>query len=136
VREGLRLAGRLVLGSFLVLAGVAHQVAVEEFLGQVPSFLPWREAVVVVSGLVEIALGLALLVTRGRVRVVTGWLVAVLFVVVFPGNVWQLVDGSTSFGLDTATSRVVRLFFQPLLVAWALWCTGAWRAGRGHLRNR
>lgn len=118
-------AARIVLGVFLVVAGVAHQVAVEEFLGQTPDFLPWREAIVVVSGWVEIALGLALLLTRGTTRVRVGWVVAVFFVVVFPGNVWQLVSGSDSFGLDTTTGRVVRLFFQPVLVVWALWCTGA-----------
>jgi len=134
--SAVRLAARVLLGAFLVFAGIAHQVAVEEFLGQVPTFLPWREAVVVVSGVVEIVLGVALLVARGRARVVVGWLVGVLFVAVLPGNVWQLAAGTSSFGLDTTAARWARLPFQPLLIAWALWCTGAWAWWRASRRAR
>ena len=80
----------------------------------------------VVSGLVEIALALGLVALRGERLARWGWGVAIFFVAVFPGNVWQLVNASDSFGLDTTIGRVVRLFFQPVLVVWALWCTGAW----------
>jgi uncharacterized membrane protein len=123
-----RLVGRLVLAAILLVAGVAHFVAVDEFLGQVPTFLPAREAIVLVSGVVELALGVALLVLRGRRLAVLGWVVALFFVAVLPGNVWQAVNGSDSFGLDTDRARLLRLPFQPLLVALALWCTGAWAA--------
>jgi uncharacterized membrane protein len=128
----LLVAARLLLALFLLTAGVGHLVAVEEFLGQVPTFLPLREEIVVVSGLVEIGLAAALVLLRGRRLALLGWVVAGFFVAVFPGNVWQLVNGSDSFGLDTTTARVVRLFFQPLFVVWALWCTGAW----AHARRR
>jgi uncharacterized membrane protein len=57
-----------------------------------------------------------------------GWVVAAFFVAIFPGNISQYLNGIDAFGLDSDTSRLVRLFFQPLLVVWALWCTGAWRA--------
>ena len=137
VSRWLRVAGRIVLASFLLIAGTAHFVATEEFLGQVPTFLPLREEIVLVSGAVELALGVLLIVLRGRPLALLGVVVAVFFVAVFPGNIWQAVNGSTSFGLDSTASRVVRLFFQPLLIAWALWCTGAWsrwREGRGSRR--
>lgn len=49
---------------------------------------------------------------------------------IFPGNVAQYVEGTDAFGLDSDRARLVRLFFQPLLVAWALWSTGAWRYWR------
>ena len=119
-------ASRFLLAAFLLLAGAAHLVNVEEFLGQVPTFLPLREAIVVVSGLVEIALAVGLVALRGERLARLGCVIALFFVAVFPGNVWQLVNGSDSFGLDTSTARVIRLFFQPLLIAWALWSTGAW----------
>lgn len=131
----LRLVGRLLLAAALLVAGTAHFRSVDEFLGQVPTFLPLREEIVIVSGVVELLLGAALLVLRGELLAKLGWVVAVFFVAVFPGNVWQAVHGSDSFGLDSTTSRVVRLFFQPLLVAWALWCTGAWAARRGRERD-
>jgi uncharacterized membrane protein len=132
----LLVAARLLLALFLLVAGVGHLVAVEEFLGQVPTFLPLREEIVVVSGLVEIGLAVALVALRGEQLARLGWVVAAFFVVVFPGNVWQLVNGSDSFGLDTTGARVVRLFFQPLFVGWALWCTGAWSHARARRTTR
>jgi uncharacterized membrane protein len=97
--------------------------------------MPAPEFVVYASGVVEIALGIALIVTRRRLPIV-GWIVAAFFVIIFPGNVWQYIEGRDAFGLDSDAARVVRLFFQPLLVVWALWCTGAWRAGVAWWRGR
>ena len=77
----------------------------------------------------EIVLGLAL-ARLGRYRVQVGWITAAFFVAIFPGNISQYVNGIDAIGLDTDRARLVRLFFQPLLVAWALWATGAWRAVR------
>ncbi len=62
---------------------------------------------------------------------VVRWIVAPFFVAIFPGNISQYVNGIEAFGLDSDTARLVRLFFQPLLVVWALWCTGAWKARKG-----
>jgi uncharacterized membrane protein len=56
--------------------------------------------------------------------------VAGFFIAVFPGNISQFVTQTSAFGLDTDLARAVRLLFQPLLVVWALWCTGAWREFR------
>jgi len=75
-------------------------------------------------------LGLALLVAWGRVRVWTGWAVALFFLAIFPGNIAQFTEGRDGFGLDTDLARGIRLLFQPVLVAWALWSTGAWRSWR------
>lgn len=123
---------RVLLGAFLVLAGVAHVVAREEFRAQVPSWFPIDEDVTVLaSGAVELVLGLAVLLAPAARRPLVGLLVATLFVLVFPGNVAQYVEGVDAFGLDTDRARLVRLLFQPLLVLWALWSLGAWpRAAR------
>ncbi|GAA4889436.1 hypothetical protein [Actinomycetospora straminea] len=123
----LRTVARVVLGLALIGAGTAHlTVARVAFRAQVPSWFPAdADVVVVVSGVVEILLGLALLVFARR-RVVVGLVVAAFFVVIFPGNVAQYLEGRSAFGLDTDRERAVRLLYQPVLVAWALWCTGAW----------
>lgn len=133
----LRVAARLLLGAGLLFAGVAHLTfARVEFQAQVPPFVPFSpDVVVVASGLVEIALGAALIVLP-RFRTVVGLVVAAFFVAIFPGNVSQYVNGVDAFGLDTDTERGVRLLFQPLLVMWALWCTDAWRAWRERRRAR
>ncbi len=128
----LRQLAQIVLGLALGFAGVGHLGANRvEFQAQVPSLLKeYADFVVVASGVVEIALGTALLVLW-RFRVVVGWIVAAFFVAIFPGNISQYLNGIDAFGLDSDTARLVRLFFQPLLVVWALWCTGAWRARKG-----
>lgn len=119
---------RIALGLVLLVAGVSHlTVARAAFVAQVPRWLPLPvDFVVVASGVVEIVLGLSLLVLL-RYRVVVGFVVAAFFVAIFPGNIEQFASGTNSFGLDTDAARFIRLLFQPLLVIWALWCTGAWK---------
>ena len=124
---------RVSLGAFLVSAGVSHlSFARTAFHAQVPTWLPLNaDSVIVASGVVEIALGASLmLLTKWRVPV--GWVVAIFFILVFPGNISQFITHANAFGLDSDLARGIRLLFQPLLVIWALWCTGAWAA----LRNR
>ncbi|KHL10719.1 UNVERIFIED_CONTAM: membrane protein [Mumia flava] len=123
-----RTIGRIALGSFLLFAGISHLTfAREEFLAQVPDWVPLDgDTVVVASGFVEVGLGGALIGLPGR-RVAVGWLTAAFFVAIFPGNISQYVTQTDAFGLDSDRARLVRLFFQPLLVLWALWATAAWR---------
>ena len=126
---------RLLLGAALIGAGVAHLTTQRtEFRAQVPIWFPLDEdLVVVVSGIVEITLGAALIVLH-RHRVLVGAIVAAFFVAIFPGNIAQWSERVDAFGLDTDTERFVRLFFQPVLVVWALAATGAWRAYRARRR--
>ena len=122
---------RWLLGAALIGAGVGHLTAQrEEFQAQVPDWFPVNDDIVVVgSGIVELALGAAL-IGLPRHRVLVGTIVAAFFVVIFPGNIAQWVEGTDAFGLDTDGKRFARLFFQPVLVIWALGSTGAWRAWR------
>jgi len=122
---------QIILGLALGYAGIGHlTTSRQEFQAQVPNLLKdYADFVVVASGVVEIALGLAL-VGLWKYRVQVGWVVAAFFVAIFPGNISQYVNGVDAFGLDSDTSRLVRLFFQPLLVMWALWSTGAWGSWR------
>ena len=122
---------QMVLGFALAYAGIGHLTTSRtEFQAQVPSvFADYADFVVLASGVVEIALGLGLMLAW-KYRVQIGWLVAAFFVAIFWGNISQYVNGVDAFGLDTDTKRLVRLFFQPLLVAWALLSTGAWGSWR------
>ena len=119
---------RYLLGAFLVSAGVAHLTSARtEFQAQVPVWLPLDpDFVVVASGVVEIVLGL-LLFAFGRILPWVGLVTAAFFIAIFPGNINQYVEGIDAFGLDTDQARLIRLFFQPVLVAWALWSTHGWR---------
>jgi uncharacterized membrane protein len=131
-REGLlrslRAVSQVVLGVVLVSAGVSHlTVSRVEFQAQVPTWLPLDpDFVVISSGIVEILLGLAL-ITLWPLRKRVGLVTALFFVAIFPGNINQLVNGIDAFGLNSDSARATRLLFQPVLVLWALWSTGALR---------
>jgi uncharacterized membrane protein len=124
--EVARTVARWGLAVLFVFTGRAHFTSAESFQAQVPPWMPWPEAVIAVSGVVELALAVAL-VALPRWRAQVGWIVAAFFVIVFPGNISQFVTQTDEFGLDSDLARVLRLLFQPLLIVWALWCTGAWR---------
>ncbi|MCU0279428.1 MAG: hypothetical protein MUF33_01520 [Candidatus Nanopelagicales bacterium] len=131
----MRTVGRWVLAAFLAVAGVGHFVAQDTFRAQVPTWMPEPELVIAVSGVIELGFAAALiLLPRWREQV--GWALAAFFVVIFPGNISQFLTQTDAFGLDTDAARAVRLLFQPVLVVWALWCTGAWRAWRASKREQ
>jgi uncharacterized membrane protein len=122
---------RLLLGAALTFAGLSHlSWSRTEFLAQVPDWFPAdADVVVVLSGIIEVLIGTALLVAA-KYRVIVGLVAAAFFVAIFPGNIAQLIEGTDAFGLNSNTARAVRLLFQPVLVGWALWSTGTWRALR------
>ena len=123
---------QLGLGAFLLSAGISHLESNRtEFLAQVPTWLPLDpDFVVIASGLVEITLGVLLITTAlilKKYRKVIGLTTALFFILIFPGNINQYVNQIDAFGLDTDTKRLIRLFFQPPLVVWALWSSGAFK---------
>ena len=122
---------RVLLGLALAYAGFTHLTSSRlEFQAQVPTVLKdYADFVVLASGVVEIVLGLSLVVLW-RYQPQLGWVVAAFFVAIFPGNISQYINQVDAFGLDSDSARLIRLFFQPLLVIWALWSTGAWRIYR------
>ena len=129
----IRTAFQWVLGAALTYAGITHLTTSRtEFQAQVPTWVPLdADFVVVASGVVEILLGLSLiLLIKHKEKI--GWITAAFFTAIFPGNISQYVNGIDAFGLDTDQARLTRLFFQPLLVIWALWCTGAWKSYRAN----
>ena len=126
---------QMVLGFALAYAGVGHLTTSRtEFQAQVPTLLAeYADFVVLASGVVEIALGVGL-IALWQYRVQLGWVVAAFFVAIFWGNISQYVNGVDAFGLNSDRARFIRLFFQPLLVMWALGSTGAWKSWRSRLK--
>lgn len=133
--SALQTVARWLLGAAMLVAGTGHLTTQrQEFQAQVPTWLPLeKDFVVLASGVVELGFGAALLALP-RQRVTVGWLLAAFFVLIFPGNVSQYVSRQDAFGLNSDRARLIRLFFQPVLVAWALWSTGAWSAWRARRR--
>jgi uncharacterized membrane protein len=119
---------RILLGSFMVLAAIGHlSFQRDAFQAQVPDWIPLsKDLVVILSGIVELGLGLSMIFWK-KESVKVGIVLAIFYVLIFPGNIAQYVNNTDAFGLNTDTARLIRLFFQPVLIVWALWCTGAFQ---------
>ena len=117
---------RILLGTFMVMAAIGHCTFQRlEFQAQVPNWIPFsKDLVVILSGVVELVLGVSMIFwEKERIRI--GIALAVFYILIFPGNIAQYTNGIDAFGLHTNRARLIRLFFQPVLVLWALWSTGA-----------
>lgn len=112
---------RILLGAFLTFAGTSHLTfARKDFQAQVPDWVPLdKDLTVLLSGGIEISLGLALILWAKQKKL-TGIAAALFFAAVFPGNISQYTNRRDAFGLDSDKKRFVRLFFQPILIGWAL----------------
>lgn len=123
---------RILLAVFMIYAGFSHLTFNRiDFQAQVPDWVPLsKDLVVILSGIVEMCLGLGLAFWK-KERTRFGWALALFFILVFPGNIAQYIDGKDAFGvLNSDGARLRRLFFQPVLIAWALWSSGAWKTWR------
>ncbi|QPH40377.1 DoxX family protein [Pedobacter endophyticus] len=120
---------RVLLGAGLIFAGIGHLTfARKPFQAQVPDWVPLKkDDTVVYSGFVEILMGASLIFAPKKYRSQVGLLAAALFVAVFPGNISQYLNKRSAFGLNTDGKRFARLFFQPVLVYWALKSTSRGR---------
>ena len=128
----IKLCFRLLLGLFMTYAGISHlTIARQEFVAQVPTWLQFSpgftDFVILASGVIEIALGLGIILLVANKRAIAGALLGLFYIAIFPGNINQYVNHSDAFGLNTDQARLIRLFFQPVLIFLALWTTGGWK---------
>ncbi|WP_278983995.1 DoxX family protein [Segatella bryantii] len=126
---------RLLLGVFMTFAGFSHLTFNRlEFVAQVPTWIQFSpeftDFVVLASGVVEMILGLGMLFFYKHKGTV-GILLALFYIAIFPGNLNQYFNHIDAFGLNTDSDRLIRLFFQPVLIFLALWSTG----GYAELKN-
>jgi uncharacterized membrane protein len=121
-RKTARVAMRWLMAVFYFSAGVVHLAAPERFLPIIPDFVPMPYAVVVATGLFEIAGSVALLTKR--LRRLAGIMLGIYAVCVFPANIKHAFEGVHVPPLpDGWWYHGPRLIMQPVLVWWALFCS-------------
>lgn len=135
----IKLLFRILLGVFMTYAGYSHLThARQEFVAQVPTWLQFTPAftdfVVLASGVVEICLGLSILFLYKHKGLV-GSMLALFYILIFPGNINQYINHIDAFGLNTDQARLIRLFFQPVLIFLAMWSTNAWKFCKNYIIN-
>ena len=122
---------RILLGLVMTYIGIGHLTFLQiDFQAQVPTWITTQndliDLIIITSGIIEIILGL-LMVIGGKLKVKTGVLLAIFYILIFPGNINQYVNEIDAFNLNSDTSRFVRLLFQPILVFLALFSSGGLR---------
>lgn len=115
-----------LMGSLYVVAGVLHFVVPELYVQIVPPVFPAALALVYLSGLAEIAVGIGLLVPRTRRY--AAWATVALLVAIFPANIYMatsgvVIEGMPGGGDPSGLVRWGRLPLQGVLILWALWYT-------------
>ena len=119
-REHLRTALRLLFGLLFVGAGINHFVHAEFYVAIMPDYLPAHDALVFISGIVEIVVGLAVLAPQ--LRPYSGWAAVATLVAVFPANIHMALHPEAFPDIPPA-GLWIRLPIQFLLIAWAVWAT-------------
>ena len=106
---------RALLAVLMIFAGIMHFVNLDFFLRIVPPYLPFHRALVYVSGVCEIGLGILLLIPQSRPH--AAWGIIALLIAVFPANIYlyqnqHLVPAPPTF-------HFLRLVLQGVLIYWA-----------------
>jgi uncharacterized membrane protein len=115
-----------VMGPLYVVAGLFHFVVPELYVQIVPPVFPAPLALVYLSGIAEIAVGIGVLLPQTRQY--AAWATVALLIAVFPANIYMathgvVIDGAPGGGDPSAVARWARLPLQGVLVLWALWYT-------------
>ena len=114
-----------LLGLFFMAAGLNHFLNPAPYLAMMPPYLPWPEALNVISGAAEIAGGAGILIPA--TRTFSGWGLIALLAAVFPANLHVALHGWK--GQNIAPWILwARLPFQPLMMVLVWWACFARRA--------
>lgn len=113
---------RVILAVCIIVAGILHFAVPDPFIRIVPGFLPYPAALVYISGVIEIGLGITLLLPP--VSQLAAWGLVALFIAVYPANLNMAINGIEIAGIpNTWWFQAIRLPFQFVLIAWAYWYT-------------
>lgn len=126
VPSWLRRALLYVMSTGYIVAGILHFVVPELYVQIVPPVFPAALALVYLSGLAEIVVGIGLLIPRTRQY--AAWATIALLVAIFPANIYMathgvVIDGFPGGGDPSSLVRWGRLPLQAVLILWAFWYT-------------
>ncbi len=86
----------------------------------IPKFLPYPGFIVYFTGIIEVILAIGLISHRSRR--LSGILIALFFIAVFPANVVKMMGDIEIQGtFNSPVMSWIRLLFQPIFIVWALY---------------
>lgn len=114
---------RWLMAAFYLTAGIGHLLRPEAFLPIVPDWVPFPREVILATGGCELAGAIVLLTTR--FRAFAGIMLALYALCVWPANIKHALEHITLPPIpDTWWYHGPRLALQPVLIWWALFCSG------------
>jgi uncharacterized membrane protein len=123
----IKLILRALLALFFVLAGINHFRQTGFYLRMMPPYVPWHLAMVQISGVAEVVLGVLLLIPAASR--IAAWGLIALLIAVFPANLQMALHPDT-FPEFSPRALWLRLPLQAVLIAWAYWYTKSHRGVR------
>ena len=111
---------KVIFALFFIVAGVNHFVDTPFYESITPPYLPWPYALVIISGIAEIVLGISLLIPR--LSRVAAWGIIALLIAVFPANI-HMATHPDLYPTIPPVALWIRLPLQGILVLWAYWYT-------------
>jgi uncharacterized membrane protein len=114
------LSGRIAMSAMLVFTAVAHFVFTKGMTMMLPDFIPFKTTTVYLTGVIEIAAAVGLLIPN--LRVVTAWLLIAFFIVILPANIYAAINHidyqKGTFDGNGITYLWFRIPLQMLFIGW------------------
>lgn len=116
----LAFSGRVAMSVMLVFTSIAHFAFTNGMAMMLPSFIPYKTLVVYITGIIELAAAVGLLIPS--LRIITGWLLIVFFLFLLPANIhaaFKNIDYQT--GTYDGNGLMYLWFRVPLQLFFIVW---------------
>lgn len=114
------LAARIAMSAMLLFTAIAHFVFAKGMSMMLPDFIPYKTAVIWLTGFIEIAAAIGLLIPQ--IRIITAWLLIVFFILILPANIYaatkQIDYQKGTFDGNGTTYLYFRIPLQLLFIVW------------------
>ena len=116
----LQLAGRIAMACMLVFTAIGHFAFMEGMAAMVPSFVPFRKEIVLITGIMEVLFAIGLLLPQYQKQ--TAWLLIVFFILILPANIKAgLEEINYQTGQMNGPGATYLWFRVPLQLLFILW---------------
>ena len=116
----LQLAGRIAMACMLVFTAIGHFAFMEGMAAMVPSFVPFRKEIVLITGIMEVLFAIGLLLPQYQKQ--TAWLLIVFFILILPANIKAALEEiNYQTGQMNGPGTTYLWFRVPLQLLFILW---------------
>jgi uncharacterized membrane protein len=113
-------AAIIAMSAMLIFTAIGHFAYTKGMALMLPNFIPQKELVVYITGMIEVIAAIGLLIPG--LRVLTGWLLILFFILILPANVYAAIKHVDYQKADFNGNGLNYLWFRiPLQIIFILW---------------